>query len=68
VSGDVGRAPLSPFIDRRRIYLRGTIQVGSVIVVGDVNDPHQQEFLRAHDMEVTSAGAPASVDLAWVLV
>ena len=28
--------------------------VGSAVVVGDLNDPHSQEFLRGHDMEVTA--------------
>jgi len=28
--------------------------MGSAIVVGDLNDPHQQEFLRGHDMEVST--------------
>lgn len=28
--------------------------MGSAIVIGDLNDPHQQEFLRGHDMEITS--------------
>lgn len=28
--------------------------MGSAIVVGDLNDPHQQEFLRGHDMEITA--------------
>ena len=32
--------------------------VGSAVVVGDLNDPHNQEFLRGHNMEVRH-GAPA---------
>lgn len=34
--------------------------VGSVVVVGDLNDPHQQEFLRGHDMEVCCLEASPS--------
>ena len=37
------------------IYVKS---VGSAVVVGDLNDPHNQEFLRGHDMEVRR-GAPA---------
>ena len=34
-------------------------------VVGDLNDPHQQEFLRGHDMEITGlAVAPSGQYLA----
>jgi WD40 repeat protein len=28
--------------------------MGSAVVVGDLNDPHQQEFLRGHDMEISA--------------
>jgi WD40 repeat protein len=28
--------------------------MGSAIVVADLNDPHQQEFLRGHDMEISA--------------
>ena len=34
--------------------------VGSAVVVGDLNDPHQQEFLRGHDMEITAMAISAS--------
>jgi len=34
--------------------------VGSAVVVGDLNDPHNQEFLRGHDMEVTALAVSAT--------
>lgn len=33
------------------VYIKS---VGSAVVVGDLNDPHQQEFLRGHDMEISA--------------
>jgi hypothetical protein len=37
--------------------------MGSAIVVGDLNDPHQQEFLRGHDMEITAMDVSPSGNL-----
>lgn len=34
--------------------------MGSAVVVCDLNDPHQQEFLRGHDMEITALEMSAS--------
>jgi len=33
------------------VYIKS---MGSAVVVGDLNDPHQQEFLRGHDMEISA--------------
>ena len=44
------------------VYIKS---MGSAIVVGDLNDPHQQEFLRGHDMEISClAVAPSGTYLA----
>ena len=37
--------------------------VGSAVVVGDLNDPHNQEFLRGHDMEVSPKNSRVVVGL-----
>ena len=34
--------------------------MGSVVVIGDVGDPHAQEFLRGHDMELSALAVSAS--------
>jgi WD40 repeat protein len=44
----------------KNIFIKG---MGAVVVIGDLSDPHNQEFLRGHDEEITALAVSPSGNL-----
>ncbi len=44
----------------KNMFVKG---MGAVVVLGDLSDPHKQEFLRAHDEEITALAISPSGNL-----
>ena len=53
-------AHLSTLVALPRLSNAFVKSMGSVVVVGDVGDPHSQEFLRGHDMDISALAVSGS--------